>query len=464
MTQPKITYDYTPVPTLEAFSDDNSFMRGLMGPFGSGKSSGCVMEIVQRAVTQSPEKDGIRRTRWAVIRNTYQQLNDTTIKTFLDWLPDGTFGRYFSTTHTFISDNMFPGVYFEVLFRALDRPDHVKNLLSLELTGAWVNEAREVPWAIIEPLGGRVGRYPAQNKNPDPNQAWPTWFGVFMDTNPPEDDSKWYHYFEEIKPSNAAIFKQPSGLAENVENIDNLPPNYYTNMAIGKTEDFIKVYIKGEYGYVQEGKPVYPEYNDNIHCEPCEVVKGLPIYRGWDFGLTPSCTFSQLTTSGRFITFDEMVADNMGIDRFSDDVKLYCGNEYLDFEFIDIGDPAGEQRSQTDEKTCFEILQAKGIQIEGGYQDPNIRIEAVKKPLNTMKDGKPMFSIAPKCKKLRRGFQGRYQYRRLQTSAEKYSDKPDKNEYSHPHDALQYVCTRLFAPLLKGEDKKQKVDYRKIYS
>jgi hypothetical protein len=44
---------------------------------------------------------------------------------------------------------------------------------------------------------------------------------------------------------------------------------------------------------------------------------------------------------------------------------------------------------------------------------------------------------------LRDGFRGDYHYRRMQTSEERYTEEPEKNEYSHPHDALQYLCTRL---------------------
>ena len=75
----------------------------------------------------------------------------------------------------------FNDTRFEVLFRALDRPADVKKLLSLELTGAWVNEAREVPKAIIDGLQGRVGRYPSMR------EGGCTWSGLMMDTNPPPD-------------------------------------------------------------------------------------------------------------------------------------------------------------------------------------------------------------------------------------------------------------------------------------
>jgi hypothetical protein len=35
---------------------------------------------------------------------------------------------------------------------------------------------------------------------------------------------------------------------------------------------------------------------------------------------------------------------------------------------------------------------------------------------------------------------GGYCYKRLQVSGERYRDVPDKNSYSHPHDALQYAA------------------------
>ena len=409
----------------------------------------------------------------------YRQLADTTIKTFHQWFPPHIMGEWRPSEDRYIikalraADNE-PNAEIEVLFRALDRPDQVGNLLSLELTGGWVNEAREVPWTIIEALQGRVGRYPAMK------DGGASWSGIMMDTNPPDADSKWYRFFEEEDHSEAIealarvipgmtrdkfarIYKQPSGLAPNAENIAHLLPGYYQRAAIGKSDEWVKVYIHGQYGFTVDGKPVFPEYNDTLHCpddpkkQPMTDPK-LPVYRSWDFGLTPACAFSQVTTSGQWVVVDELVSDSMGIDRFSDEVLEHSARYFPDTDFIDIGDPAGAQRAQTDEKTCFQILWAKGIQIEPGLQDPTIRQECVRKPLRTLVSGKPQFALHPRCRVLRKGFMGAYAFRRMQVSGERYTSVPDKNEASHIHDALQYAATRIFSGGLVRR-KPRDVDY-----
>jgi hypothetical protein len=443
-----IRYSYLHVPTIRDFAANNARVRGLMGPFRSGKSSGCAVEIVRRAQAQRPGTDGIRRTRWLVVRNTFRQLEDTTIKTVLMWLPPHLFGRYYND-HRYIVKG-FPGVEFEILFRALDRPDHVGNLLSLEVTGAWVNEAREIPWTIIDAIQGRIGQWPSKA------MGGCTWDGVFMDTNPPDQDSDWFRFFEEAQHPAwfARLFKQPSGLSADAENIPNLnSPHYYRMLAEGKKPEWIKVYIHGEYGFVVDGKPVYDEYSDQMHRREVDPVPGRPIMRSYDFGLTPACCFSQLLPDGRWLVFDEMTSKDMGFDKFSDDVLEHCRRAFRGHQvtFEDYGDPAGAQRAQTDKKTCFEIAGAKGIDIQPSEQDPTLRMESMRKPLRTLIGGEPQFILHPRCKTIRKGFLGGYNLRRLQLAGpERYVSRPDKGLYSHIMNAMEYAAAQLFAPTLTG--------------
>jgi hypothetical protein len=486
--------------------DSNAFVRGLMGPVGSGKSSGCAADLAKQALTIVPCHDGKRRFRAGIIRNTYRQLLDTTVKTWLEWFPENQFGPFHKNdmAHRW----KIKGVEAEFLFRALDKPEDIKNLLSLELTFGWINEAREVPLEVLDMLDGRVGRYPRIQDCPEYRS------GILLDTNPPDSDHWWYRLSEEIDPllrriwrdrksysdpwhglrsiaeafdgdalrgmreaveaeitktaGNEAeawkaferfalkyrFWKQPSGLSPEAENVENLRPGYYPNLCVGKSQEWINVYVKGQYGFVVEGKPVYPEYNDAVHFNPnlFSPLKGFKILRGWDWGRTPCSSLSFVDPKGRWRVFDELVSKDTNIDEFGDVVKKHCAQEYPGFNYVDYGDPSGWYKGDKSEATCVQILAAKGIDVEPGMQNPTIRINSVSRALRGMIGGLPEFQIGPKCKTLRKGFQGAYCYKRKQVSGEHYTDEPDK---SHPmsdvHESLQYVGTRLYSSdLLDG--------------
>lgn len=457
-----LIYDYRPVPTIAEFSASNAFVRGVIGPFGSGKSSGCVVEFPYRAQRQAKGRDGIRRTRWAVVRNTYSELRDTTIQTFHNWLPPHMFGKWHASDHRYVV-KAFPETEFEVLFRALDRPEDAKKLLSLDLTGAWVNEARETPWPVIDALMGRCGRYPPTD------QGGCTWSGLWMDTNPPDTDSDWYRFFEEKswrkdfdvlaregklppgvrRPEDyAAIFHQPSGMSPRAENLKNLTAGYYARLGIGKSDEWKKVYIDGRYGFVSDNKAVYPEYNDDLHLCDLDPVPMRTIERSWDWGLTPCCILSQMLPDGRWLIFDEIIATGMGADRFSDQVLEHCARAFRRGSptYDDIGDPAGDARVQTDERTCFDVLHAKGINIYGGEQNPQMRQEAVRRALRTLGDyGKPRLALHRRCTQSRKAFLGAYYYRKLHGSADRYTTDPEKNHpFSDLMDCVQYRAVDHF--------------------
>ena len=170
---------------VRAFMTSPAFVRGLRGPVGSGKSVACCVELFRRATTQQPSPlDGLRKTRWAVVRNTQPELRTTTIKTWLDWFPENAYGR-FNWSPPFTHRIRKADLDCEVIFIALDKAEDVKKLLSLELTGAFINEAREAPKAVLDAVTMRVGRYPSQR------DGGPTWSGVIMDTNAPDEDHWW---------------------------------------------------------------------------------------------------------------------------------------------------------------------------------------------------------------------------------------------------------------------------------
>lgn len=444
-------------PTLSAFHKSNALYRGIMGPRGSGKSTACSMEIMRRALDQKVAADNIARTRFAAIRNTYRELQDTTIKTWLYWFDEEHFGplNKQSMTHKI----RYRGCEIEVLFRALDRPADVKKLLSMELTGAWVNEAREIPFGIIQALGDAVGRYPP------PTDGGPTWHGVIMDTNPPDDTHWWFKLCEKgrIRSDDPKVskkywqfFKQPGGLieregeffenpeAENLENLQIIDPHYYLTRAQGKTKDHIRVYYCNQYGFIVDGRPVHEEYVDSTHAshEDLKPVEDTPIIVGMDFGLTPAAVFGQQLQNGRWQVIDELVTERMGITNFAGELKRKINKDFDGFEFEFYGDPAGTAESQTDEESPFDILIAQGIDAEpaAANNDALIRREALYAPLTRIVDGKVGMMVSKKCAMLRKALSGGYCYKKMAVvGEERYHEKPDKNQYSHVGEACEYM-------------------------
>lgn len=436
----------------------------------SGKTTAALMDMLMTGTFQPKDKDGLRHYRGVVIRNTYGELETTTIKSFHMWIPPdyGSFLKTAPIQHNFILND----VAYEFLFLALDRPEHVKKLLSLEVTQGYINEAREVPKAIRDALTARVGRYPNMMMGNDVEGYGSRRSGVIMDTNSPDSDHWWAkeadYQDEEGQAQIAALekelfeaglipagqrlveyFNQPSAetadgkINPEAENIENLPPGYYAKIKLGKSQDWIKIYVRNEYGFVMDGKPVYPEYRESLHVVPAVYNPNYELHIGMDFGLTPAAVIAQRRPNGSVIVLSEVVATRMGAKAFAQELKAHIAERYGQSPRIGsiTGDPAGNMAAQTDETTVFQMLASEGIVAKpASTNDFSIRREAVGMGFSTIIDGHPMLGIGEGCKSLRKACAGGYHFNRIKISSdERYADKPNKNMHSHIAEALQYL-------------------------
>jgi hypothetical protein len=466
-----VEINYQPEPTPALFHACDDFCRGLMGPVGSGKSVAGVLEMFIRGAQQRPAMASngrrVRRTRWAAIRNTYPELKTTTIKTFQDWFPPeiAKFRWDIPITARILTPlNDGTWMDMEVIFIAMDRPQDVNKLKSLELTGAWLNEASELPKAALDMATSRVGRYPAKR------DGGPSWRGIVMDTNPPDDDHWYYNLAEEELPQvqlstgemlKYTFFRQPPALllrndqyipnpvAENIKNLEG-GYDYYYQQIPGKTKEWIKVFVLGQYGTIHDGRPVYPEWSDGDHSSPHTIdpMRGVPIILGWDFGLTPACIIAQYQPHPEgavLCVLEELIAEDMGIRQFAKDiVKPHLVNHYNMMPLQSVGDPAGTHRGETDQSSAIRELRLQGIPTEPAPSNVLTRRRDAVASFLTKRNG---FRLDPRCKVLRKGFNGGYKFERVQVSVAggdgRFKDQPSKNRYSHPHDALQYIALHI---------------------
>jgi hypothetical protein len=470
-------FDYEPDgAATKRFMRSSAFVRGIRGPIGSGKSVACAVELFRRANEQAPDARGVRKTRWAVIRNTGPELKTTTIKTWLDWFPEETFGD-FNWQPPYTHHIRRFSLDMEVLFLALDRPEDVKKLLSLELTGAWVNEAREIDKAIIDGATSRVDRYPSMK------DGGATWAGVIMDTNSPDDDHWWPILSGEVplpedmdedealmlrRPDNWEFFTQPPGMVELIQgegsnkrlagyernpdacNYRHLSPNYYHNLIRGKDRRWINIYVMNRLGATLDGKPIYSSYRAEVHrsASPLPIIAGADVLVGLDFGLTPAAVFAQ-RQNGRWLIQRELVARRAGALSFAPAVRQLLAEVYP-WVFLTeqppltlTGDPAGSGTAQTDEQTVFDMFRAiSGLIVRpASSNDFDLRVDSVEAPLTRMIDGRPGLLVdGVHCKVLSKAMDNGYCYRRLAIGGgSRFADRPDKNRYSHVAEALQYL-------------------------
>ncbi len=444
----------------------------IRGPLGSGKTKAVVFKIIKLIAEQKPDANGVRKSRIAAIRNTYPDLQTTTIREFKECVSPAI--GVFKNGHPpmFHFDFELPDgtrVESTIDFLALDRPDDIRKLRGTQYTFGWLNEVKELPKAVLDMLLGRIDRYPIP--------GWSAWVGLIGDTNAWDED----HWLAELEEEGIQgnlpgyeFFNQPGAVmkvAEDypgaiksmngtywavndaAENLVVLRRGYYQRQIAGKKDDWIAVNLANEIGLALDGKPVHPEYQESVHRakEILRPMLGIPIYVGMDFGLTPAAVFLQRIPTGRWHALDEIVFEDGDAEKLANAIKIKIAEmrgalainprDTESLQFIFKGDPSGESGSEgRKEDTAFQIMRLSGVPaLPASTNAPALRRNALDRPLNRMVNGGPGILFSPKCKHLRKGLAGGFQYRRVMIAgSDRFQDKPDKNFWSHVVEACEY--------------------------
>jgi hypothetical protein len=431
---------YKPPKTVERFMLDDSLVRILVGPLGSGKSMGCIMELLRRASLQIAH-GGVRYTRFALVRNTLQQLRQTVLTDIQTYL--GELIRFYVTDSTVQFRTKLPDgttLHSDWTMIPLDTKEDVRRLLSMQLTGGWINEIREVPIEVIPGILGRLGRYPSKL------MGGPTWWGLLGDTNPWDTDSP-YHERLVLKPDpNWKLFHQPSGIGPDAENVDNLIPGYYQALAGDRDEGWVSVHVESEWGTSNAGQAVFRRsFHAPTHVRDYRIVlNGMrPLMVAVDFGRTPCALICQVDNYGRLLVLHEVVTDDMGLlQMVQEHLKpLLLSTPYSDHRVFIVGDPAGGQKSQVTEETPFDVLRSEGFMAyPASTNNIGPRLLAVERLFRSTLMGEPGIQIHQQnCPTLITALGNRYRYRRRRDG--QFEDTPEKlHPWSDVADCLQYAC------------------------
>jgi hypothetical protein len=433
--------DYKPPPTVERFMRDNEHIfRVIVGPIGSGKSMGCIMELLRRACNQAPYQ-GTRYSRFALVRNTLQQLRQTVLADVQTYL--GPMVHYYVTDSTIQLRSVLPDktrLHSDWTLIPLDTKEDIRRLLSTQLTGAWINELREVPIEVVSGLLGRLGRYPSKL------MGGPSWFGLLGDTNPWDTDSPYHDRFVLNPDERWALYHQPSGIGPAAENLENLPPGYYDNLAGDRDTDWVGVHVESDWGTSNAGQAVFRKSFDaptHVRDMTLSVNPHRPLIVGLDFGRTPCALIGQVDNYGRLIVMREVVTEGMGlIQMLQEHLKpVLFTPPFAGSRVFVVADPAGIQKSQITEETPFDVLKQEGfLAYPASSNAIDARLTAVEKLLRTSILREPGLQIdRAGCPTLVTALGNRYRYRRRRDG--QLDDIPEKlHPWSDVSDALQYMA------------------------
>lgn len=479
---------------LRDFFHDRSRVAIIQGPIGSGTSSCCCHRIWATALEQEPDLDGVRRSHWLISRESYPQLEKTTVRTWLEWFPEAIFGPFrMSKPMQHKIEMPHPsgdGTKIELLATFMPLEDvfqAVSDLASLELTGVWLNEMQFMEKEILDEALSRCSRYPSMRMGPGP-----TWYGLIGDLNAPNEGHFLPYMRGDIpmpeewdvdtrdamdKPKGWRFFVQPPGLLEVringrlVYRENPLAENQkwlkepYLEKIIGKDKEWVDRQVLNKNGMSRSGMPVYPTFTESDHIAPSTIspIPNYPIIVGLDFGREPAAIFCQ-NLSGSWKVYSEIIGHNESAELFSPKVRQHLMRKYPGFRFELYGDPRGADGAQNVEITAYQVYQKFGLHVIQASSDnnPELRRTAVEGIL----DRRNGLQLDPNtCPTFKQGMVGGFHYPRIKGSAGMHSPKPLKNRYSHIVDAFENatlgagegrVVLTGGAPLLKPHRVKRK--------
>ena len=481
-----MAFSYIPSPTALAFHNSSKYLKLLMGPYGSGKSCACAMDVFMTAAAQAPAKDGVRYSRVGVVRSSYPELQSATRRSLMEVLPSecGTIVSTGSPMRGLYNIPLPDGtrIQLELELWALQTEDDAEKVKSANWSSCWINEATGCAAAVYTAVLSRIGRFPPND------MGGCSWAGVMMDFNRPPIGS-WLDDFIINPQDNWDVFIQPPAAfkkedeqgntvyeinpdAENLRNLgafeDTDSPDFtetekgmrfYRNQieALVKTgrEDIVQNQYCLLAVAIIDGKPVYPNFNRANHVAKHELQPhplNEIIVAMDQSGIHPAAVVVQ-EQNGRWCVLDELYMANEGLELFLQGGLIpLLRTKYANNPVYVVIDPSN-QRDSWQGITPKERLAEYGLQaVTEISNSPKIRIQCVEHMLNLYGGG---LLISPVCEMLIRGFESEYRYRRLRAVGSvgaMYTPQPEKNEYSHLQDAVGYACLFINKGLVQADN------------
>jgi hypothetical protein len=430
--------NFSPNPTQRQFIESRAIADLFASRVGEGKSAGITWSVYYHT-RHNPG------ARWAIIRDTWENLQRTTQKEFFKWFPPNIMGTYKASDKTFTwASGVGEG---EVIFLGLDDAADASKLQSLELAGFAIDEpAPATESGGVDELIFDIGMSRLR-------QADMKWYGVKLAENNP-DEAHW-SFTKFVDPGTNGFVVHQTVAPENEKN---LPAGYYAQLRYlwRNRPDLVRRFVEGKFGFQQTGKAVTPEWSDQLHLGiGLAPLKRVELQLLWDFGHNPTCIVTQVTPMRRWQFLHSMVGDGIGVEELIEaEVKPLLADAYRGFTWRHVGDPAGRQREQTSiKRSAVKFLtRSLGGRFVPGPVKIMERVNPLKAVLRQTVLGSGLVQVdRENAKEVWHALRGGWHYHVGRTGV--ISGEPVKNIHSHPGDAVGYGAAALF-PLGKMQERK----------
>jgi hypothetical protein len=438
----------------------------IQGPIRSGTSVASCMRLMEAAMKVPPDHTGKRRSRWLIVRNSYPDLEASTLKTWLHWFPEKPYGRFY-WSQPYVHEVRIGDVEADFHFESFDGDGDIPSLMSREYTGAWINEAQFYSRKFVVTLLSRTGYYPIpdgpkflqMDMNAPPLGHW---IPIMRGDAPAPEEWTESERKAHIRPESWEFLVQPAWFVERIdaqgsvlsydinplaENLRIMGEKAVRSLLNGRTKDEIDAELMNRVLIQQAGLPVFPMFVRDVHIakKPLMAAAGSALHVGLDFGRRPAAIVMQ-NVGGRWFVLAEFTGMNMAAEEFAPALKAFLARRFPGWMAADgppihfWGDPSGAaMRSEVDNRTAFDIFAKYGMHVRAADRGNRrtIRLETMTMLLNRMVHGQPGIVFDPKaCPKLTTAMGGAYVYQRKKVSGSPtYHDEPLKNEFSDPVDA-----------------------------
>lgn len=321
---------------LSFLNDRASTVCGLVGPYGSGKSTLIPLRIQADAAQTVPDADGVRRYRALLLRGTFSMIESALLPVIQQHMPPGT---VITKGSPITAKYRGGGVDIHCDMVALDREEDIRRIQGGSYDAMYCDEARDCPWPIVQTAMTRVRAVT------DLGTPKPLTVGII--SNPCGEDHWIYKHFVANPLPGWTLYKQPSGLSDEREGP--YDRSYYQRMADANRDDpsFIDVHVHGNWGvYVPEGDAVVRAFKSGRHLAPLVVSPVVPLLVGLDVGVAYNALVFAQRIHDQIRVVGELVLDNapavMAAPKAVAYVRDFLHNAKVGVCTID---PSAEQRS-----------------------------------------------------------------------------------------------------------------------